>query len=296
MNKLKNKLNEILDLSLVEVKSVDSKLVFEFKNGVTYTVDPSGDKSDKSRWNHGGRNQSFIDPGFKILLNQVLNEPYKEDSMGYDPIVKSNYKRILQAFSKNNNSSLNQQIENYNQLFDGHLKEFFSKVFNLSLDPKKEFFLLGDDEVVPHFRLSKEDQVEKLLENLAEGKKVKIIDKSAYIFQSKKGRTIDLNSHYYMDDNFMYLGSVTEDVELEAEPEDDADYFVSFNTKDNTKRIFKKVLRKDVDLSTETNKLAYKKANGLELTLFKVGEEFFFKDSEGEISIRHPDLLIYLLE
>lgn len=275
-------LKALLDPAKVKVSSFFPQGVFltcknDFTVFITSLVDPS--EEDGRRGSMSTNNVKIVvDPELKCLRKLAAGKETSRNTEEASFFLKS----IINSLSKNP-SNIDQT---YFDLHDYKLKEMFSAFHNLSYNPSREIFLYGNDEFRLRFSPYLDIEVPK------EGLEVEIIDSSAYILGEGKDRNIDLltgiNS-YKLGDR-LYLGkNLTE--EVPATKEDC--HTVSYNSKDKSKKYFKSVLKKGVDLSKEKSVLCLS-ANRKIFTLLPKGKKLVLKDSEGIIEISHPDMLVYL--
>lgn len=210
-----------------------------------------------------------------ILNNKEVSENFEDSSH-----VLNNLIFALRPLKKN------EAIIAVDKVYDYPIKEALIKYYKLKVNPLKEYFLFGNDEIGLRYR----DQ-QKPLKVTSKGVKVIIKDKSALLITGKDGKLhIDLNTTNYLDDKFIYLDKNI--YELIPSTKDQCD-LVSMSSKNNEKKYLKISLKNGVDLKS-VDKLAYQKADKMALTLKKNKKgEFFFENKKGQvIHIGHPDLLI----
>jgi hypothetical protein len=214
----------------------------------------------------------------KVVFGKKVNEDF-EDASHY--II-----RLIKAFSKNTKKQAYEAME---KIYDYPLKEALIKYYQLEVNPLKEYFLFGDDEVGSRYR-----GLQEKLKIPQEGIKVQIKDSSALLFTRKDGKQfIDLSTGtMYMDKKFLYLDR-TLVVRKQCSKKDSELVSIGPN---NSRTYWKNTLKKGVDLK-KLDKIPYKSADKMEFILKEKDGTMFFEDKNKQIiSIHHPDLMIYILE
>lgn len=209
----------------------------------------------------------------------------------FDPLYKQNHesgmgmlKEILNAFSKEPSVKF-ENIKKYRSLHFFELKYILSDYFGLGLDPKREFFILLNDQIQSRFLTLKAPSPKS-------GSTITIIDDSAIMFESRGERVIDLFvGIHYKTATHIYTSKIFHYEDCDENDPDRTDTI--YNGESKTFR--KMVLNEGVDLENSP-RYSYKSADQMELTLKKSGGIYYFEDSQGRIEIHHPDLLIYLLD
>jgi hypothetical protein len=270
-----------LNPELTKVKSFyEQGIVIAFKNGFNLLITPLTPKN-KFRPYFSCAGLSVIQDEDFFFLKKIV---YKEK---LEPSYENGSKHlfnIIQAFSSRNSKNA---LKYYKSIFPFELKSLLNDHFKLGLDPAKEYFLYGNDELRPRFSQSKEIKVPK------KGLRCKIDDDSAIIIYKPECRIIELTEpfHCYQDKKYIYIGKIFHYKKCKAE---DSTY-IQFNGKTEKRTYMKAVLNKGVDLKKQ-ERFAYKKANQMEFVLKQDSKGIFsLWDKDGEVIIVHPDLLIRIL-
>lgn len=259
----------------------DRGIVLHFINGYKVIISPAQAKSNHL---HSDGISLIYDYDFNNLSHIVFDQPIKLDHENGSKFIFN----IINTFKNEDFSNKIKQLENYKQINIYELKSLLAKYLRLPVNPDKEYFLYGDDELRPRFKQSPKIKFNN------KGHKVIITDKSALLFDDGKRRYIDLESGLmYKKDGLLYLDRnivvMKEFSEAEVKSGDDS-YLVSFDQNGN-KKFFKNVLKEGVDLSTIPT-IKYTEADGFTYKLKKNKNVYFFEDTQGKISISHPDLLV----
>lgn len=278
ITELKSKMNK----AVVKIDTFsDRGIVFHFINGYKIIISPAKAKSNHL---HSDGVSLIYDYDFNNLSHIVFGQPIKLDHENGSKFIYN----IVNTFKSEDFFNKEKQLENYKSINIYELKSLLAKYLLLPVNPDKEYFLYGDDELRPRFKQSPK------LKFKAQGHKVIISDTSALLFDDGKRRYIDLESGLlYKKDGLLYLDRnivvMKEFSEAEVKSGDDS-YLVSFDQKGN-KKFFKNVLKEGVDLS-KIPTIKYQEVNGFFYKLKKNKNVYFFEDEQGKISISHPDLLI----
>lgn len=282
---LVKRLKKVLNEKMVSIEGhFDQAVVFSFSNDFKIVICPQ--KSGyKSVFSQKGLLHIF-DEDFKSLTlfsKGKLKNLEQEDGSLY-------INNSLFPFLKTQDSKAHAQVNYYN-LYYHDLRAMLSQVYELGLNPGREFFLYGNNEISSRF--SESDFKVKIPKK---GLKVKVNDDSALILSPTDNapyRSIDLFTGMgYLTKNFLYLGNLTEYRPVKSKRKG---CVVSYNGATNERTYMMPVLKKTVNLKS-VPKIAVEKADGKEFLLKKDKNTFYLQDDEGKIKIHHPDLLIYILE
>jgi hypothetical protein len=275
-HKMIKNLNKRLNHDLATAEGFyEQGVVIAFANGFNLFVNPF-----KGEYKATFSTKGLLviqDPGLKNL-NKVLKNDIK--SFNYENGSKFLF-QIIKAFSKNERKNV---LKNYQKVYHFELRDLLNSYFKLGLDPRKEFFLYGNDQLSPRFHQVKELKIGK------GGIKVKIEDRSAILFNTELGRVLDLDSGmFYKTKSHIYLNKIFHHEECS---EKDA---TEVRHSGNAVNYFKMVLNENVNLKNE-KRFAYQSADKMKFTLKKDSKGIYsLWDDLGKIEFAHPDLLFRVI-
>lgn len=277
-------LNDLLCNDIVKARLSQSHdcIDLSFSNNFKILIYASGSLTSKNQYFSSFNSLVFFDEKFSLLKDLITNQPIKLEYTNGSKELSN----ILKAFSSENvdNKIKNQQ---YWKLVRFELKELLSTHFKLGLDPRKEYFLFGNDQIRARYD---ENFTAPSIRN---NQKIKIIDNSAILIENNQKRIIDIDhGGLYKTDFHIYLNSDIFHYIPCSKEEGDT---VSYDSKTGLTTYKKRVLKDGINLTTES-RLPYKNADQMIFNLSKNTEsEFVLSDNLGEIQIHHPDLLFYFL-
>jgi hypothetical protein len=284
IRKLKDKLTDSVSVERIS----DSGFLFSFSNGFKLTVIPFSTEGKQSYWTTGF--MTIHDVDYVYLTDWLagrkkngLNEKDRAAILLFD---------ILNAFSKKESTKKKARV-NYDKVHQFELKDLLDTKFKLNLDPRKDFFLFGSDQLEPRFKQAGQELIIP-----KKGLKVQVNDKSALIFEYGNRRSIDLLVFGFKTKKYIYPNTDIFTYVESSKPTKNC--LVKFTTDIKTgtnKMIYlTKKLNKDIKLVDEV-KFPYVEAHGRIFTLKRCsGGIYSLYDNDGEISIAHPDLLISLVK
>lgn len=286
--KFREKLLKHFDKALVSISTHFGQAIFlNFINDFKVIIIPhENEHKDLVR----ERNIDIIfDKDFNFLRECLENKAELESIEKTDNFGLSTLFYLCKGFKKN--ISKEEALDVYKKTIDYPAKKLLSDTHNLKFDPSHEFFLFGNDELVPRYR----EYPQKSL--FGNRNKIIVLDHGSCLFGEFGSRSIDLQTGmFYRDDQYIYIDKdIVKLVECNKIEATDIYVGSSGHGKNETKKYMKLVLKENVDLS-KVKKLKYESAYQKVFYLNEKDGEYSLETEDGEkIRISHPDLLIYIL-
>jgi len=177
-------LTDLLCKNLTQVRLSQSHdyIDISFLNNFKISIYASRSLTTKNQYFSSQNSLVFFDEKFSLLKNLITNQPIR---LEYTNELKE-LLNILKAFS---NENVDKKIKNkqYWKLIRFELKELLSAHFKLGLDPKKEYFLFGNNQIRARY-------YENFMSpSIRTNQKIKIIDDSAILIEKNQKRIIDID-------------------------------------------------------------------------------------------------------